>query len=71
MIMQIWQKKKLLMLQIIVVQLEVLQMRFYFSKAGWVRGICCYAAGLLIDFCGFEYEFSYYKWTDNTTVFIF
>jgi len=35
----------------------VLQMRFYFSTAGWVRGICCYVAGVMIDFCGFEYEY--------------
>ena len=59
------------MLQIIVVQLEVLQMRFYFSKAGWMRGICCYVAGVMTDFCGNEYEFRYYKQTDNTTAFIF
>ena len=47
------------MLQIIVVQLEFLQIRFYFSKAGWVRGICCYVAGVKIDFYGFEHEFRY------------
>jgi hypothetical protein len=69
--MQIWQKKNLLMLQIIVVQVEVLQMRFHFGKAGWVRGICSYVAGVMIDFCGFEYEFWYYKWTGNATEFIF
>ena len=61
MIMQILLKKKLLMLQQIVVQLEALQMRFYFGKAGWVRCICCYVAVVMIDFRGFECEISYYK----------
>jgi hypothetical protein len=59
------------MLRKIVVQLEVLQMRFYCNKAGWVRGICCYVAGVMIDYHGFEYEIRNYKLNDNTTAFIF
>jgi hypothetical protein len=36
-----------------------------------VRGICCYVAGVMIDFHGFEYEIRNYKLNDNTTAFIF